>query len=152
MYYVRFQWSEFCETEITLFDIDSLVAKVPGCLVSDSRNVYDKLLPDELTIRGAEKKTDLELLSVKQAQRMTGVVLRWVHSEAQLANSLTKGQSKEIELYYTLRHRWRLVSDDQMRSARRRRQDGLEALQDAVHTNKTPFQHRVPSQRVEGIS
>ena len=152
MYYVRFQWSEFCQSEVTLFDIDGLVAKVPGCLVSDSRNVYDKLLPDELTIRGAEKKTDLELLSVKQAQYRTGVLLRWVHSEAQLANSLTKGQSKEIELFYNLQHKWRLVSDEQMRSARRRRKDGLEALQDAAHTNKTPHPHGFPSQNVKGHS
>ena len=54
---------------------------------------------------------------------------RWVHSEAQLGNSLTKGRTKELEMFYQMAHRWRLVSDDSMMSARRRRQCGLQALQ-----------------------
>jgi hypothetical protein len=60
-----------------------------------------------------------------------------VHSEAQLSNSLTKGGTKELELYYTLNYRWRLVSDEHMRSSRKRKQQGLEALeQQQQHTSK----------------
>ena len=129
MFHMRFQWSEMMSKEVDIFDVDSLVRKVPGCLISDSRNVYDKLQTDELAIKGAERRTDLELLCIKHSQRVTNLLLRWVHSEAQLGNSLTKGGSKELEFFYNLKSQWRMVSDEQMRSARKRRQEGLDILQ-----------------------
>ena len=47
--------------------------------------------------------------------------VRWVHSEAQLANSLTKWNGgHELELFYRLRSCWRNVEDPDMKSARRR--------------------------------
>ena len=42
---------------------------------------------------------------------------------------LTKaGGGREIEMYYQMRYQWRIVEDQQMRSARRRKQDGLAPL------------------------
>ena len=137
MYHARFQWGELLNREVDIFDVDSVVKTVPGCLISDSRNVYDKLQTAEMSIRGAEKKVDLELLRLKQSQRNTGLILRWVHSEAQLGNSLTKGNSKEMQLFYNLNFKWRLVSDDNMMSARKRRQHGLGALQQQPQNKQT---------------
>ena len=135
MYHARFQWGEMMNAQVNIFDVDSIVRSVPGCLISDSRNVYDKLQTTELTIRGAEKKIDLELLRLKHSQRETKVNLRWVHSEAQLGNSLTKGKTKELQMFYNLGFRWRLVTDDHMRSARKRRLQGLDALQEQPQQN-----------------
>jgi len=82
-----------------------------------------------LSIKGAEKRTNIEMISLKESQQSTGIEIRWVHSEAQLANALTKvGNAKELELFYRMQHRWRIVEDPQMRSARRRRTEGLEPL------------------------
>ena len=129
LYYARYQWSELEFGIEDVRDAQAAVRKVPGCLVTDSRNVYDKLSNEVLVVKGAEKRTDLELLGLKEAQAATDLVIRWVHSEAQLANSLTKhGNCREIELYYQMRHQWRIVEDEQMRSARRRKQAGLEPL------------------------
>ena len=99
--------------------------------------MYDKLQSTELTIKGAERKTDLTLLCVKHSQHVTNLQIRWVHSEAQLGNSLTKGRTKELEMFYQMAHRWRLVSDDNMMSARRRRQCGLQALQQQPQQART---------------
>jgi hypothetical protein len=82
-------------------------------------------------------------LCLKQSQRVTDLQLRWVHIEAHIGNALTKGQAKELQLYYNLHFQWHLVSDDQMWSARKRRQEGLDVLQQVngahkhtqVHTN-----------------
>ena len=49
---------------------------------------------------------------------------RWVHSEAQLGNALTKGGAKELEPFYRGGQQWKTVSDEQMQSARKRRQNG----------------------------
>ena len=130
LYFVRYQWSEMLYGLGCTKSPDATVSKVIGCVVSDSRNVYDKLQSEVLTIKGAEKKANIELLSLKEAQQRTKVVIRWVHSEAQLGNSLTKKHGgKELELFYKMGHTWKIVEDPLMRSARKRKVAGLESLE-----------------------
>ena len=129
LFHARFQLGEMLLREPDIFDVDSTVKQVPGCLISDSRNVYDKLQTEELSAKGAERRTDIELMCLKASQRSTGLTIRWVHSEAQLGNSLTKAGAKELESFYHLGGRWRIVQDQLMRSAKRRRQEGLQPLE-----------------------
>ncbi|CAE7582483.1 RE1 [Symbiodinium sp. CCMP2592] len=127
---VRHQWSELMYGTPDLQDPSATVSRTRGCLVTDSRNVYDKLETEVMVVKGAEKRTSIEMLSLKEAQLRTGLQVRWVHSEAQLANSLTKhGGQREYDLYYKMRHRWRLVEDESMMSAKRRKDCGLQPLE-----------------------
>ena len=130
-YYARCQWGELLHGPPDPRNPDETVAKVTGVVISDSRNVYDKLSTAVLTIKGAEKKSNIELLAIKEAQERTKLLVRWVHSEAQLSNSLTKeGGSHELELFCNkMGQRWRMVEDPQMRSSRRRKKDGVAPLQ-----------------------
>ena len=137
LFFARYQW---CELEYGIKDVRDcreVASGIRGCIVTDSRNVYDKLSTEVMMVKGAERRTDLELLSLKESQATTGLIIRWVHSEAQLANSLTKsGGDREIELYYQMQHQWRIVEDAQMRSARKRKQDGLPPLGAVVSGEK----------------
>ena len=48
-------------------------------------------------------RTDIEMLALKSAQIRNRVVIRWVHSEAQLANGLTKANEfKQLQLFYQM--------------------------------------------------
>ena len=138
LFYARFQWGEILHGGLDVRRPEDTVKMVTGCLVTDSRNVYDKLQNEVIVIKGAEKRSDIEILGLKEAQQSTGLIVRWVHSEAQLANTLTKaGPGKELELYYKMGHKWRIVEDPEMKSARRRKSDGTAPLHN--HT-KTPPQ------------
>ena len=129
LYFARYEWSEICFGGLDVRDPDSCVRKVQGTLITDSRNVYDKLNTEVLTIKGAERKSNLELLSIKEAQQRTDLQVRWVHSEAQLSNSLTKQNGgHELELYYKMGHSWRIVEDPSMQSARKRKAAGHSPL------------------------
>ena len=112
---------------------DLIVSRVPGCVITDSRNVYDKMMSEVVSIKGAEKRANIELLGLKESQWATKVQIRWVHSEAQLANALTKAGSKELELFYKMGFKWRIVEDEKMRSARRRKAQGIDPLE-STHT------------------
>ena len=130
LYYGRFQLSELLGWPVDVRNIDQTVNKISGCLITDSRNVFDKLETETLSIKGAEKRTDLELLALKSAQIRNQVEMRWVHGEAQLSNGLTKGSEfKQLELFYTMGQRWRLVEDVERASARRRKALGLGPLE-----------------------
>ena len=45
---------------------DDAVSRVTGILVSDSKNWYDRLNETMLTLKGAEKRSDIESLSLKE--------------------------------------------------------------------------------------
>ena len=142
LYYGRYEWSELLHGGGDLHEPDQLVRLTGGCVVTDSRNVYDRLETEVMVIKGAEKRTSLELLAIKESQANTGVEMRWVHSEAQLANSLTKaGGLREYDLYYKMGHQWRLVEDTSMMSAKRRKEMGLQPLE----------QHKDRSKVSEGV-
>eukprot|EP00435_Cladocopium_sp_Y103_P048422 s1300_g14.t1 len=130
LFYGRFQLSEMLGNHVDVKDIDATVNKVEGTLVTDSRNVYDKMESETLSIKGAEKRTDLELLALKESQLRNQVKIRWVHGEAQLSNGLTKGNEyKQLELYYSMNQSWRIVEDVERASARRRKALGLSPLE-----------------------
>ena len=129
VFFIRYQWSEILHGVADARDPEGCASKVTGCIISDSRNVYDKLRVEVVSIKGAEKRANIELLSLKEAQQRTGLLVRWVHSEAQLGNSLTKiGGQKELELFFRMGSVWKIVEDEEMRSARRRKADGLDPL------------------------
>ena len=71
-------------------EVNSSVNRITGCLVTDSRNVYDKLSTEVAALKGAERGVDLEVMGLKAAQHRNGLKVRRVNSEAQLPNPLTK--------------------------------------------------------------
>ena len=129
LYYVRYQWSEMLYGKPDLRQPDAT-----GHSGSSTRMCDHRL---EERLRQASNRDVLHQWSgeesqhrLKEAQEATGVILRWVHSEAQLANALTKAQNhKELELYYSTRHQWHIVEEPEMKSVRKRKNEGLDPLQ-----------------------
>ena len=135
LFFARFQMAELLGRPVNIRNIHPAVNSIPGVLVVDSRNVYDKLATEVVSTKGAEKRVDLTLMRIKEAQQVNGVQVRWVHSDAQLANSLTKGKElRQIMLFYEMGQFWRIVEDETMSSARRRKQKG-----------QLPLEHYYPS-------
>ena len=69
---------------IDLWNADERVNKIPACFATMETEIW--------SIKGAEKRTDISMLCLKESQGTTEVEIRWVHSEAQLANGLAKGR------------------------------------------------------------
>ena len=79
--------------------------------------------------RGHYMHDSFPMESGLKAQQRTQLHVRWVHSEAQLANTLTTlNGGHELEMFYRMNHAWRIVEDPAMRSARRRKAQGLPPL------------------------
>eukprot|EP00435_Cladocopium_sp_Y103_P035426 s3103_g9.t1 len=136
LFFARFQLSEMTGHQVNIRQVNEAVNSVPGCLVTDSRNVYDKLVSEAVVPKGAERRTDLELMSLKAAQLRNQVLVRWVNSEAQLSNTLTKArEQREMMLFYRMNHHWKIVEDETMSSAKKRRQKGQTPLEDTKVNN-----------------
>ena len=136
LYHLRYLWSEILNPQNTIAGQhpDSVVSKVSGTLVTDSKNLFDKLEKEILVIKGAEKRSDLEAIALKESQTNTGLQIRWVHSDAMLANSLTKATEKwQILLFIRMQQQWRIVHDSSMASARRRKAEGIDPMFSEEH-------------------
>ena len=97
---------------MSLWNCDQGVSEVPGVLISDSKNLFDRLNQTVLTLKGAEKRIDIETLCLKESMSSTSLKVRWVNGDSQLANSLTK-ENELHQLFEYLRRegQWRIVYD-----------------------------------------
>ena len=76
LYAIRLQVGEFLGERVKLWSCDESVKMVPGVLVTDSKNVYDRLNRTVMTFRGAEKRADIETLCLKESMNATGLLIR----------------------------------------------------------------------------
>ena len=130
LHLLRYAWAEFCGHQAPVHEPEALVSKICGVLVTDSRNVYDRVTKPYISPKGAQKKVDIELMAIKESQTLTGLEVRWVNSEAQLANSLTKrGEDHQITRFISLGQRWRIIHDPDMFSGKKRKAQGLGPLE-----------------------
>ena len=109
---------------------DACARHTAGHLVTDAKNLFDKLHAPVLTVKGCEKRSSIEALGLRENMERTGTTISWVHGDAMIANSLTKPQEKhQMLLYVQMNYRWRIVYDEQMMSAKTRKRQGKEALE-----------------------
>lgn len=66
MFAIRFQLAEFLGYPPDIRNLDNYVSLIPGVLISDAKSLYDRLSQTTLTLRGAEKRSDLESLCLKE--------------------------------------------------------------------------------------
>ena len=130
LHMLRFQWGEIIGHEVDIHDIDNHVSRVGGVLITDSRKVYDRVEKPYITPKGAQRRVDLELLTIKEAQARTKLRTRWVSSQAMLANSLTKkGEDVQLGRFVQMGQVWRIVDDQNMFSGRKRIAMGKSVLE-----------------------
>eukprot|EP00439_Symbiodinium_sp_Y106_P027988 s1180_g3.t1 len=115
LFAIRLQIAEFLGYKVDLRNVDASVRQIPAALISDSKCLYDRLQQTALTLKGEEKRSDIEPLCLKEAMETTALEVRWVHGDAQLANSLTKdSEYQQILLFQSLGGRWRITYDVQL--------------------------------------
>jgi hypothetical protein len=101
-----------------------------GVLISDSKNLFDRLSQTMLTLKGAEKRSDIESLCLKESMFFNETSIRWVNGDSQLSNSLTKqDEPQQVMLFQARNGRWRIIYDQSLMSGKKRKSLGLGALE-----------------------
>ena len=123
---IKLQWLEMLGNSIDWRNPEATLCKLPGAVVVDAKGLFDKLQTTVYTFRGKEKRTDVEAMSLKEGTTAANNWMLWVHGDAQLANSLTKGHEPgQLRMYFNSGHRWKLVYDAKYQSARKRKAAGI---------------------------
>ena len=110
--------------------VNEAISACPGVLVTDGKSGYDAIEKSESAGLGLrDKRTSIECLGIRQQKEQTALQIRWVHSDAMLADGLTKDRAaKHLLEFFRQGQRWRLVDDPLHRSARKRKTEGIDKL------------------------
>ncbi|CAK0857096.1 unnamed protein product [Prorocentrum cordatum] len=110
--------------------VNDAISSCPGKLVTDGKSGYDAIEKSESAGLGLrDKRTSIECLGIRQQKEQTALQIRWVHSDAMLADGLTKDRAAKVLLeFFRSGQRWRLVDDPLHRSARKRKTEGMDKL------------------------
>ena len=128
--YLRLLWTEMQGYVINTRRIDESIQYTQGMLITDARNLFDKLIRPTATVKGAEKRSSIEALSLRENLERGTAEIHWVNSGAMIANSLTKPKEKgQFMLYLSSGFRWKIVYDEEFTSERRRKKAGCDAFE-----------------------
>lgn len=128
--YLRILWAEMRRLPVQSLSVDTASQQTPGYLITDSRNLFDRIIRATPVIKGAEKRSSIESLSLRENLERGHGELLWVNGQAMLANSLTKTQEKsQLMLYVHMGFRRKIVYDEEMMSGKKRAKLGLGPLE-----------------------
>ncbi|CAK0886536.1 unnamed protein product [Prorocentrum cordatum] len=110
--------------------VNDAISTCPGVRVTDGKSGYHVIEMNESAGLGLrDKRTSVECLGIWQQKQQTGLQIRRVHSDAMLADGLTKDRAaKALMEFFLSGQRWRLVDDPLHRSARKRKSEGIDKL------------------------
>ena len=125
--FVRLAWAELCAVPVDLKDAASAIRRIPGAVVTDAKALFDILLKKDLNSAGLglkDKYSSLEILCLLESLEKMQTTVRWVHSDAQLADHLTK--PLPIGTLHKVMNEgfWTLVYDPDFTSAKKLKQAG----------------------------
>ncbi len=92
----------------------------PSALVVDAKSLYDSVKKETPVQSAACKRTAVELIVLRQTLKVTASVLRWVSSERQLADGLTKNSARQLFADRLKSQQYRLVYDSTFTAAKRK--------------------------------
>lgn len=131
--FTRLQWIEMNGIKLPERDKASVLHHAPGAIVTDARSLYDVIQKGPLNTSGyglKEKYSVLDMMSVFQRLQKGRTTTRWVHSDAQLADALTKHVPNSALVKVLMSGTWTLVDDPNFVSAKKRRK--------ALHEREMP--------------
>ena len=112
---------------------DAAVRASRGLLITDAKSIYDAITRSETQGLGLqEKQSALELLGVKEQIQRDGTDLCWVHSQAQLADGLTKVGARPVIEKFLEEQLWACKYDPAFESAKKRSQARKPVFADLV--------------------
>ena len=98
-----------------------------SCLITDCKGLFDAVNRNQSAGLGlSEKRTAIECLPIRQITAESGVTVRWVNSDRQVADILTKQGVLTENIDRVLRGTWKIAFDETFTSAKNLRKQNRE--------------------------
>ena len=97
--FIRPLWLEIVQGGFDDTTVDQEISKVGGCLIIDAKGVLTQFIETNPQLFSMQdKRSAVEGLALREAIGRTRTLLRWCHSEANVADALTKVDNRALEL------------------------------------------------------
>ncbi|CAE7032785.1 RE1 [Symbiodinium natans] len=127
--FTRLSWAEMCGLEVHLDEPWKTFGKIVGVMVTDAKSLFDVIRKGDLNTSGLgmkDKYSTLEALSLLERLARGCTITRWVNSDAQLADALTKCKADSSLHKMLAEGIWKLVYDENFVSAKKSRARKIE--------------------------
>jgi len=121
---------------------------MPSALVIDAKALYDTYHKETTVLGTACKRTAIELLVLKQTLRETGSVMRWVSSERQVADGLTKSAARQLFADRLRTQQYRLVFDESFTAAKKKTAEDRHKNENEGTKRQRKIKHPEPPEHV----
>jgi len=127
-------------------DTDKLITTVcPACLVTDCKSLYDAVERSQSTgLQLSERRTSIEVLACRERLEATKMHVRWVNSDRQLADGLTKASAAWKLQNFQRKPVWKLIFDPNYTAAKKLR---VTATKAKTTTSTGAFPEVPPAER-----
>ena len=143
--FIRLFFADFLHPEgIDLRQPDVILKLLPEAFaITDCKSLYDALEKNEsLGLGLSEKRTSIEVSATKQQMRATGIRTKWVNSDRQLADVLTKATAPPASILRLQNTgRWKIVWDENYTSAKNLRKAKRDAHFKSIDQHHNPHSH-----------
>ena len=92
----------------------------PSVLAVDAKSLYDALKRESVVSGATCTRSAVQQLVLKQTLQVTGTPIRWVSSERQLADGLTKPAARQLFADRLRSQKYRLVHDSSYTAAKKK--------------------------------
>ena len=126
---------------IDLRKADEVLNIIPkSIMVTDCKSLYDALARSVSQGLGlAEKRTAIEVTATRQQMEATAIECKWVNSDRQLADSLTKPMSSHAMSDLCSKGQWKIVFDADFVAAKKIKKAARNAyVKDKMPSRKVP--------------
>ena len=106
---------------VDLPQTDKILSMLPtSIMVTDCKSLYDALARSESQGLGLSgKRTAIEVAGTRQQMEATGVQCKWVNSDHQLADSLTKPMASHAMKQLCTTGHWQIIFDTDFTAAKK---------------------------------
>ena len=123
--FIRLLWLETVQEGCDDTIINQEISNVGGCLINDAKGVFDAIHRSEsAALSMQDKRSAVEGLALREAIGRSRTLLRWCHSEANVADALTMTDNRAHELSrkFLQSRVWRIVWDPEFTSSKKLKQ------------------------------
>ena len=117
--YLLLFWHGCVHQDFELRKVNDTKVEMPSALVVDAKALYDSLKAEVPQLQG-DKRTKIEVMVTKQKMLEMGTALRWVSSEVQLADGVTKSSARQLLADRLRTHQISLQADQTFQASKKK--------------------------------
>ena len=113
-------WDHLCFPDKTLEQLLQSASELKPTLITDAKALYDSYFREGATSSITDKRVGLEIQVTKERMQKLGGTMKWISSERQFADSLTKEQTRQLLADRLRYHRLKLTWDPEYQAAKKK--------------------------------